>query len=40
VIRDGGEEILPGKCTRELQAGDRLRIESPGGGGWGRTKSG
>jgi N-methylhydantoinase B len=35
VIRDGREETLPGKCTRELRAGDRLRIESPGGGGWG-----
>lgn len=36
LIRKGEEEILPAKCTRELRAGDRLRIESPGGGGWGR----
>ncbi len=28
-------EKLPGKCTRELPAGTRIRIESPGGGGWG-----
>jgi N-methylhydantoinase B len=40
VIRGSREEALPGKCTRELRAGDRLRIESPGGGGWGRRKSG
>ncbi|RME75620.1 MAG: hydantoinase B/oxoprolinase family protein [Planctomycetota bacterium] len=27
---------LPDKCTLELAPGDRLRIETPGGGGWGR----
>ncbi|HZZ40461.1 MAG TPA: hydantoinase B/oxoprolinase family protein [Acidobacteriaceae bacterium] len=26
---------LPGKCSRYLHAGDVLRIETPGGGGWG-----
>jgi N-methylhydantoinase B len=31
----GVEEDLPGKFTRELPAGSRLKIESPGGGGWG-----
>ena len=36
VIVNGVEQVLPGKCTRELPAGSRLRIESPGGGGWGR----
>ena len=36
VIRDGAEENLPGKCTRELRAGAHIRIESPGGGAWGR----
>ena len=31
-----GEEIeLPGKCSRRLTKGDILRIETPGGGGWG-----
>jgi N-methylhydantoinase B len=35
-VIDGVEEKLPGKCTRELRAGSRLRIESPGGGGWGK----
>jgi N-methylhydantoinase B len=36
IIRDGVEEQLPGKCTRELPAGTRVRIESPCGGGWGK----
>jgi N-methylhydantoinase B len=35
---NGKEERLPGKCTRELRAGSLLRIESPGGGGWGQRK--
>jgi N-methylhydantoinase B len=30
-----GEE-LPGKVTRELSAGDVIRVETPGGGGFGR----
>jgi N-methylhydantoinase B len=31
-----GEAIeLPGKCSRRLAKGDILRIETPGGGGWG-----
>ncbi|HMG87408.1 MAG TPA: hydantoinase B/oxoprolinase family protein [Terracidiphilus sp.] len=37
VIRDNAEEILPGKCTRELKAGSRIRIQSPGGGAWGES---
>lgn len=28
-------ELLPGKVTRAWKAGDLLRIETPGGGGWG-----
>jgi N-methylhydantoinase B len=33
---EGGEEIvLPGKCSHKLSKGDILRIETPGGGGWG-----
>jgi N-methylhydantoinase B len=34
-----GEESkeLPGKCSFEAKAGDVIRIESPGGGGWGRS---
>jgi len=30
------EEELPGKCSRGLFKGDVLRIETPGGGGWGK----
>jgi len=32
---DGGEEVLPGRATVALAPGDRLRIETPGGGGYG-----
>jgi N-methylhydantoinase B len=27
---------LPGKCSRSLSTGDAIRIETPGGGGWGK----
>jgi N-methylhydantoinase B/oxoprolinase/acetone carboxylase alpha subunit len=37
LIRDGREESLPGKFERRFLAGDRLRIETPGGGGFGAT---
>ena len=33
---DGEEQILPGKFTVEVDAGTALRIETPGGGGWGQ----
>jgi N-methylhydantoinase B len=36
IRRDGSEEELPGKTSTRLQAGDRVRVESPGGGGWGK----
>ncbi|MPZ21525.1 MAG: hypothetical protein GEV06_27085 [Luteitalea sp.] len=35
LIRDGVEEKLPGKVQLRLRPGDRLRIETPGGGGYG-----
>jgi N-methylhydantoinase B len=36
VIRvDGSVEEIPGKFSARLRAGERIRIESPGGGGWG-----
>ena len=41
--RDGSTQTLPGKASTRLYAGERIRIESPGGGGWGRgntTKNG
>lgn len=31
----GSEEVLPGKCSRRVPAGTVLRLETPGGGGWG-----
>ena len=35
IDTDGTEEELSSKVTRRLQPGQRLRIETPGGGGWG-----
>lgn len=35
VRRDGSVEPMPGKFSTRLRAGDRVRIETPGGGGWG-----
>jgi N-methylhydantoinase B len=38
AIRRGGSiEELPGKFNVRLKKGERIRIESPGGGGWGRA---
>jgi N-methylhydantoinase B len=38
VLRGSGEprELLPGKCSVQLKRGDRVRISTSGGGGWGR----
>jgi N-methylhydantoinase B len=37
VIRhDGSVEEMPGKFSTRLREGERIRIESPGGGGWGK----
>jgi N-methylhydantoinase B len=39
IIRhDGSEEEIPGKTSVRLRSGERVRVESPGGGGWGRSK--
>jgi N-methylhydantoinase B/oxoprolinase/acetone carboxylase alpha subunit len=38
IRRDGSAEMLPGKARIWLRAGDRLRIETPGGGGYGRKE--
>jgi N-methylhydantoinase B len=36
VIRnDGLIEEMPGKFSTRLRSGERIRIETPGGGGWG-----
>ena len=39
IHADGEEEELRSKFTRQLRPGDRLRVETPGGGGWGRADS-
>jgi len=36
VIRDGKQMIQPGKFSMPLKQGDILRIETPGGGGYGK----
>jgi len=35
IRADGSEVTLPGKVRLEMRAGERLRIETPGGGGYG-----
>lgn len=37
VTRRTGEMVMPGKFHVRLRPGDRLRIETPGGGGFGRS---
>jgi N-methylhydantoinase B len=36
VRQDGCEEEIPGKTSVRLRSGERIRVESPGGGGWGK----
>ena len=36
VRADGTTEELGSKGTWDLQRGDRVRVETPGGGGWGQ----
>jgi N-methylhydantoinase B len=35
LVVNGKESLLEGKCNFEAPAGAVLRIETPGGGGWG-----
>lgn len=37
LIRDQAAQRLPGKTSFSARAGDRIRIETPGGGGWGQA---
>jgi N-methylhydantoinase B len=39
VRRDGSEEELPSKTSVRLRSGERVRVESPGGGGWGKPRT-
>jgi N-methylhydantoinase B len=36
IRKDGRVEEMPGKFSTSLRAGERIRIETPGGGGWGK----
>ncbi|HYK65348.1 MAG TPA: hydantoinase B/oxoprolinase family protein, partial [Patescibacteria group bacterium] len=36
LVRGRNRISLPAKTNADLKAGDRIRIETPGGGGWGR----
>ena len=38
IRSDGSQLPLPAKGSVRLQRGDRVRIESPGGGGWGHNR--
>jgi N-methylhydantoinase B len=37
VHADGATEELAGKCSVRAKRGDRIRLETPGGGGWGEA---
>ena len=37
ISTDGTTRELPGKCSVEARRGDRVRMETPGGGGWGKA---
>jgi N-methylhydantoinase B len=39
LITSAGEKELPGKCSIAAHKGDIIRIETPGGGGWGAKSS-
>jgi len=34
---DGNVQVLPSKCSVQVRKGSRIRIETPGGGGWGES---
>jgi N-methylhydantoinase B len=38
IVIEGKTRGLPSKCTFRAPAGALIRIETPGGGGWGRTQ--
>jgi N-methylhydantoinase B len=38
IVRQGKASELPGKCSLFAEADTVLRIETPGGGGWGRAR--
>ncbi|MBE2223077.1 MAG: hydantoinase B/oxoprolinase family protein [Anaerolineae bacterium] len=38
LIQNGDETEIPSKITLNLKTGDMLRLETPGGGGWGKPQ--
>jgi len=36
---DGSTELMPSKGSTRLRRGERVRIETPGGGGWGKAQN-
>jgi N-methylhydantoinase B len=38
LLSERGERVLEGKDSTHAKTGERIRIESPGGGGWGKAK--
>ncbi len=38
IRKDGTRELLPTKFVTSLEKGEKLRIETPGGGGWGKPR--
>lgn len=40
IVHDGNTEVLASKGRFVLEPGDRIRLESPGGGGWGAPVAG
>lgn len=40
LLEEGSQEELPGVTTFPVMVGQRVRIETPGGGGWGAESSG
>lgn len=39
IIKNGESQIVSGKYTTQLNVGDKVIIETPGGGGWGNANS-
>jgi N-methylhydantoinase B len=39
VRQDGSEDEIRGKTSVRLRSGERVRVESPGGGGWGKPET-
>lgn len=39
IRRDGSREALSGKVEFRMETGERLSVETPGGGGWGKART-